>query len=89
MVQLASGRTVPVTCWENVVTACESCNGRKANRTPQQAGMRLRSQPRPPSATDLLRMSLRRHAIPEEWVDYLPEGAREWGGYWTAELDPD
>jgi len=30
----------------NVVASCKPCNGRKANRTPEQAGMVLRSQPR-------------------------------------------
>jgi len=34
--------------WDNIVTACESCNNRKGNRTPQQAGMVLRSQPKAP-----------------------------------------
>jgi hypothetical protein len=32
--------------WENLVAACASCNGLKANRTPEEAGMRLASQPR-------------------------------------------
>lgn len=27
--------------WMNVVTSCKLCNGRKANRTPEQAGMPL------------------------------------------------
>lgn len=30
----------------NVVASCKPCNGRKANRTPDQAGLVLRSQPR-------------------------------------------
>lgn len=34
--------------WENVVSACMSCNHRKAGRTPQEAGMRLLGEPRPP-----------------------------------------
>lgn len=33
------------TTWENVVAACGPCNHRKAGRTPEQAGMTLRSQP--------------------------------------------
>jgi 5-methylcytosine-specific restriction endonuclease McrA len=32
--------------WENLVAACRPCNARKGNRTPEQAGMALRSQPR-------------------------------------------
>ena len=34
--------------WENVVSACKSCNRRKGGRTPEQAGMRLLSEPRAP-----------------------------------------
>lgn len=32
--------------WENLVTACAPCNHAKANRTPDEAGMRLASTPR-------------------------------------------
>ncbi len=34
--------------WDNIVTACEQCNNRKGARTPQQAGMVLRLQPKAP-----------------------------------------
>lgn len=34
--------------WDNVVTACERCNSRKGDRTPQQAGMTLRTTPKAP-----------------------------------------
>ena len=33
------------TTWENVVTACQRCNGRKGNRTPEEANIKLRSKP--------------------------------------------
>jgi 5-methylcytosine-specific restriction endonuclease McrA len=33
------------TCWTNCVAACGTCNSRKADRTPEQAGMRLRKVP--------------------------------------------
>jgi 5-methylcytosine-specific restriction endonuclease McrA len=33
------------TSWENCVSACEDCNARKADRTPREAGMKLRSMP--------------------------------------------
>lgn len=36
------------TTWENVVTACQKCNSRKGSRTPVEANMELRSQPRRP-----------------------------------------
>lgn len=32
--------------WENLVSACVSCNQKKANRTPDEAGMKLAKQPR-------------------------------------------
>lgn len=35
--------------WSNVVTACSPCNNRKANRLPEEAGMRLRSVPGEPN----------------------------------------
>jgi 5-methylcytosine-specific restriction endonuclease McrA len=35
--------------WDNVVIACEACNSRKGDRTPIQAGMLLRSQPKAPT----------------------------------------
>ena len=34
--------------WDNVVIACESCNSRKGDRTPSQAGMILRTTPKAP-----------------------------------------
>jgi 5-methylcytosine-specific restriction endonuclease McrA len=34
--------------WDNVVIACEKCNSRKSDRTPQEAGMPLRNQPKAP-----------------------------------------
>jgi len=36
------------TTWTNCVAACASCNARKANRTPAEAGMRLDTVPRRP-----------------------------------------
>ena len=37
--------------WENLVSACRGCNHRKAGRTPREARMTLRAQPRRPSVT--------------------------------------
>lgn len=34
--------------WTNIVTACEPCNRKKADRTPEQAGMTLLRPPRRP-----------------------------------------
>ena len=35
--------------WMNTIAACNSCNQRKADRTPAQAGMRLKFEPRTPT----------------------------------------
>lgn len=35
--------------WENVVTACYSCNSKKGSKTPQEAGMPLAKTPRKPT----------------------------------------
>lgn len=69
-----SRRWVNVTCWENSAAACRPCNARKADRSPAQAGMLLRSYPRPPTQADVLRMMLGRlHGVPMEWEAWLPE----------------
>jgi 5-methylcytosine-specific restriction endonuclease McrA len=56
------------TSWENVVAACAACNHRKANRTPQQAGMALIRLPRRPSYVAFTLLgTLERH---EAWQKY-------------------
>ena len=37
--------------WENLVSACPQCNRHKGGRTPQEAGMMLRTLPHEPPAT--------------------------------------
>jgi 5-methylcytosine-specific restriction endonuclease McrA len=66
------------TCWENIVTACTRCNARKANRTPEQAGMRLRRHPIRPSWVPVFTLQLS-GPVPDQWASYL---------YWTSELQP-
>jgi 5-methylcytosine-specific restriction endonuclease McrA len=61
------------TNWQNCVAACNDCNGRKANRTPEQAGMRLRKVPTRPEWKPLF--SARSPAI-TSWSRFLdPEPA--------------
>jgi 5-methylcytosine-specific restriction endonuclease McrA len=43
------------TSWENCVAACEDCNARKADRTPKEAGMKLRTVPARPEWSIRLR----------------------------------
>lgn len=40
--------------WENVVTSCSTCNNRKGNRLPREAGLELRSQPVEPNYVHLV-----------------------------------
>lgn len=80
------GREVNVTSWGNVVASCLDCNSKKGARTPEEAGMSLRQNPKAPTPWDALRISITRVIIPEEWIDHLPEDASEWGGYWKAAL---
>lgn len=43
------------TSWENCVAACEECNARKADKTPTEAGMKLRTVPARPAWRPRLR----------------------------------
>lgn len=40
--------------WDNVVTSCSPCNNRKGSRTPDEAGMPLRTVPREPNYVHLV-----------------------------------
>ncbi|MXW18273.1 MAG: HNH endonuclease [Gemmatimonadetes bacterium] len=40
--------------WQNVVTACSTCNHRKGNRLPQEAGLRLLTRPVEPNHVELV-----------------------------------
>lgn len=66
------------TTWENIVTACTDCNGRKADRTPERAGMRLLKKPVQPASEPAIVVTISRASAPDAWRDYL---------YWTGELD--
>jgi len=41
------------TTWNNIVMACKPCNRRKANRTPQAAGMKMHFKPYVPESLPL------------------------------------
>lgn len=55
--------------WENLVCACDRCNNKKGNRTPEQAGMRLLNRPRKPSHLTFIRQSIGKGD--EVWNKYL------------------
>lgn len=51
--------------YENTVVSCVPCNSTKANRTPDQAGMRLRRQPVAPRRLSPAFLLRNRYKIPE------------------------
>jgi 5-methylcytosine-specific restriction endonuclease McrA len=53
--------------WDNVVASCRRCNARKENRTPLEAGFRLRRLPFAP--TDGFRLTIGR--LEPGWEPYL------------------
>ena len=55
--------------WTNVVTACRSCNTRKGNRTPEQAGMPLLYVPYVPSQHEAF--ILRNRRILADQMEFL------------------
>jgi 5-methylcytosine-specific restriction endonuclease McrA len=58
--------------WENVTTACLPCNVSKGNRTPREAGMRLRREPRRPASGLAFEASRQIHAgRHQEWAKYV------------------
>ncbi len=64
--------------WMNLVTACGACNGRKADRTPEQAGMPLVYLPYVPSRFENFLLEGRHiRADVHEWLAArLPKGSR-------------
>ena len=64
--------------WDNCVLSCVDCNKRKADRTPQQAGMKLRKAPVRPAWKPLYA----RHAMRiESWSKFISET------YWNVPLE--
>lgn len=58
--------------WDNCVIACRECNHTKANRTPKEANMPLRKQPKYPHYITHLSHVLERHMKDNsEWKQYF------------------
>lgn len=57
----------------NVVASCSDCNGRKADRTPQEAGMKLHVQPRHLTDDEKIAALVKTHKSYERaaWIDCL------------------
>jgi len=69
-----------VSSWENCVLACVECNKRKADRSPVQAGMKMRKTPKKPSWKSLVQVPTRDRR--ESWEKFLSRA------YWEVELEP-
>lgn len=66
--------TSPPTSWTNIVTACQTCNRKKGNKTPQQANMQMLSAPSIPTRQQkYLPVMTQLHSIdmPEVWLSYI------------------
>jgi 5-methylcytosine-specific restriction endonuclease McrA len=59
------------TVWTNIVMACYACNERKADRTPDEAGMPLMSVPVKPKILPMGEPLIDVDRAPEEWLPYL------------------
>jgi 5-methylcytosine-specific restriction endonuclease McrA len=60
------------TNWINIVTCCKKCNRYKANRTPQEAKMKLLKEPKSPNPYNYVLGISPWSNIPEQWIPYLP-----------------
>jgi len=58
--------------YENLVVACQSCNSRKGNRTPEEAGMPLLAVPFQPTFCEFL--ALANHHVLADQMAYLEKG---------------
>ena len=65
------------TNWTNIVTACKTCNTRKANKGYHEAGMKLLKQPYQPSTHTFIPGIEAGTKIHEKWLVYLPPIYRE------------
>jgi 5-methylcytosine-specific restriction endonuclease McrA len=65
------GFTGSPTIWTNIVMACYFCNGKKEDRTPQEAGMTLLSVPRIPKILPMTEPYIETSKAPAEWLPYI------------------
>ncbi len=55
--------------WENMVAACRECNNKKGNRSPEEAGMRLRTKPKKPNHIIFIQQTIGK--VEENWRRFL------------------
>lgn len=68
------------TSWDNIVTACQTCNTEKGNQMPDHCGMQPRTRPLQPSIHQLQSHGRKfpPNFLHESWGDFL---------YWDTELE--
>lgn len=57
--------------FENCVSSCKGCNSKKADKTLKEAGMLLRSIPKPLSKAQKTIMEIKSKRYPAEWKPYI------------------
>jgi 5-methylcytosine-specific restriction endonuclease McrA len=70
------------TTWENIVCSCVDCNTQKANRTPQEAGLRLIRKPKRPKWRPFVQINLGLQ-FHDSWKHFIDLA------YWNVELGED
>jgi len=56
--------------WSNTVVSCVRCNNKKGDRTPEEAGLKLKRMPYKPPSMLYLHMT-RMSNVPEVWFEYF------------------
>jgi len=70
------------TNWSNIVLSCRSCNSRKADKTPEEAGMKLLVQPSRPEWKGARTITVMAPApIPVAWQTFIDKN------YWDSEIE--
>lgn len=54
--------------WENVVAACQKCNAKKADKTMEQLGWKLKKQPKAPKAQGWVLIGMKPRPDWEPWL---------------------
>lgn len=65
------------TCWENIVSSCAECNGKKSNLLLSETDMALGKKPKKPTWLPII-VHTKGDQVPKEWKSYL---------YWNTELE--
>lgn len=85
--QSRGGKTI----WDNVVLSSKEANRKKADRTPQEAGMLLRKRPSKPQWSPMYSRFARLSStskVPVSWKKFVPETWKA-DQYWNVEVVED